>query len=228
MLALVLANAGYYAWSDGLLAAYGLAPARQAEPERLALQIRPEAMRLFAEAPAPVKNAMPPAEPAPVQLPPAALPTTAQNLCLKTGPFNEKQVTALERRLHAAGLRSGSWLFDIPPGAARWVVYLGRYVSPEALGRRRARLEQLGVAFETPASPLLRPGLVLATFGSKAEAENALTQMTEPGLRSARVVIERPELATQWLKFPAADAPLQARLEGFEPALGEAPLRPCE
>ena len=60
MLALLLANAVYYVWSEGLLAAYGLAPARQAEPERLALQIRPEAMQLLAEAPTATKAPAPP------------------------------------------------------------------------------------------------------------------------------------------------------------------------
>lgn len=228
MLALVLANAGYYVWSEGLLAAYGLAPARQAEPERLALQIRPEAMRLLAEAPAPPAiNPAPPAVPVPVP-PPQRATEAAQSPCMRTGPFNEKQVVALERRLRTAALPSGSWVFENTPGAGRWVVYLGRYVSQEALGRRRARLEQQGVAFETPVSPVLRPGLVLATFGSKAEAENALAQMTEPGLRSAKVVVERPELTSQWLKFPAADAQLQARLESLKPALGDRPLQPCE
>ncbi len=40
VLLLLLANAGYWAWSQGLLAAYGLAPAVQTEPQRLATQAR--------------------------------------------------------------------------------------------------------------------------------------------------------------------------------------------
>ena len=61
VLALLLANIGYFVWSQGLLAAYGLAPARQAEPERLAQQIRPEAMQLLAEEPVPpARHAGPP------------------------------------------------------------------------------------------------------------------------------------------------------------------------
>ena len=35
---LLLANAGYYAWSQGLLRDWGLAPAEQAEPQRLQQQ----------------------------------------------------------------------------------------------------------------------------------------------------------------------------------------------
>ena len=47
VLVLLLANAGYLAWTHGLLADYGFAPAAQSEPQRLTQQIRPEAMRLL-------------------------------------------------------------------------------------------------------------------------------------------------------------------------------------
>ena len=50
LLALLLANAGMLAWSQGWLASYGLAPVAQAEPQRLAQQLRPEAMRLLSPA----------------------------------------------------------------------------------------------------------------------------------------------------------------------------------
>lgn len=47
VLVLLLANAGYFAWTQGLLADYGYAPVIQSEPQRLTQQIRPEAMRLL-------------------------------------------------------------------------------------------------------------------------------------------------------------------------------------
>jgi hypothetical protein len=47
VLALLLANAGYFAWTYGLLADYGFAPTPQSEPQRLTQQIRPEAMRVL-------------------------------------------------------------------------------------------------------------------------------------------------------------------------------------
>ncbi|HEY0886794.1 MAG TPA: hypothetical protein VGE20_16000 [Ramlibacter sp.] len=49
VLLLVLANAGYFAWSQGLLAAWGFAPAATGEPQRLREQIKPEALRLLRE-----------------------------------------------------------------------------------------------------------------------------------------------------------------------------------
>ena len=224
VLSLLLANAGYFVWSQGLLAGYGLAPARQAEPERLARQIRPEAMQLIAAEPvAPPATAVPAA-------PVATPPPVAQLQCLQAGPFTEKEAAALDRRLRSAALpalSADNWVFDTPPGAARWIIYLGRYISQEALGRRRARLEQLGIPFETPVSAQLRPGLSLGNFGSKAEADNALAQMTGSGLRGAKVVVERPEAPSQWLKFPLADASLRAWLEGFKPRLFDQALQAC-
>ena len=47
VLVLLLANAGYLAWSQQWLAGLGLAPATEAEPERLQRQIAPEALRIL-------------------------------------------------------------------------------------------------------------------------------------------------------------------------------------
>ena len=225
VLALLLANAAYFGWSQGLLAAYGLAPDRQSEPERLAQQIRPEAMQLVTEGPArPLETAALPATATPAVAAPASA-TEAQ--CLQTGLFTEKEAAALGRRLKA-GLPAGSWTFESPPGSVRWIIYMGKYISKEALGRKRVKLEQLGVPFETPVSPLLNPGLSLGNFGSKAEAENALAEMTQRGLRTAKVVMERPEVPSQWLRFPVVDASLRARLESLKPQLADKPLQACE
>ncbi len=85
---LVLANAGYFVWTQGHLAPLGLAPVEQSEPERLQAQIKPEALRLLngpkdpsAPTDAPVAAAADPAE-APttggtVSEPPDTLATTA-------------------------------------------------------------------------------------------------------------------------------------------------------
>ena len=48
VLVLLLANAGYYAWSQNLLAPWGFAPAQQSEPHRVEQQLRPQAIRLVA------------------------------------------------------------------------------------------------------------------------------------------------------------------------------------
>ena len=47
VIVLLLANAGYYAWSQGLLKGWGLAPEEQAEPQRMDQQIRPETLQIL-------------------------------------------------------------------------------------------------------------------------------------------------------------------------------------
>ena len=47
VLLLLLGNAGYFAWSHGTLAPYGFGPAVQSEPQRVAQQLRPEALRIL-------------------------------------------------------------------------------------------------------------------------------------------------------------------------------------
>ena len=222
VLALLLVNGLYFAWGQGLLAAYGLAPARQAEPERLAQQIRPEALRLLAPgptAPVPPLTAPPPT---------AAAPNTAVagESCLQVGVFTDKQVNALRRRLQYS-LPAGSWSFESSGEPDRWIIYMGKYVSKQAMNRKSLMLDQLGISHETPASPRLNPGLSLGSFNSKIEAEQALEQMAQRGLRSAKVVPERPELPNQWLKVPQANAAIRAKLEALKPLLVDKALQAC-
>ena len=83
---LVLANAGYYAWSQGYLMALGYAPVQQREPQRLQAQIKPEAQRLLnaprdslpVEPAAPaITPVAPPAQAAPDRTPEAPTPAPA-------------------------------------------------------------------------------------------------------------------------------------------------------
>ena len=219
-MALLLANAGYFAWGQGLLAAYGLKPARQAEPERLAQQIRPEAMQLVT----PIAPVTPQPSSAAAAYAPIAPP--AGTACLQVGLFNEQQARALRPRLQA-GLPAGSWSMQSSGDSVRWIIYMGKYVSKDAMNRKRLKLEQLGLAFQPPASPLLNPGLSLGNFGSKADAEEVLSQMNERGLRSARVMLERPELPSLWLRLPVADAAMRMQLDGLAPQFAGKAVQAC-
>lgn len=218
ILALLLANAAYFAWAQGLLAAYGFAPARQSEPERLAQQIRPEAMQLIAP------RAVPPA----VHAPAGTTPTpSASAQCLQVGVFTEQQARTLRWRLQSS-LPKDSWTFESSGDSVHWIIYMGKYISKEAMNRKRLKLEQLGLAFEPPVSPTLNPGLSLGSFSSKAEAENALAQMNQRGIRSAKVVLERPELPSLWLKLPAADASMRTKLDALAAQLEGKAVQACQ
>ena len=81
VLLLLLANAGYYAWRQGLLQPWGLAPASQSEPERLQQQLHPEALHLL-----PSGNPPPAAPPVPVQAEAPAEPATPHPSSTPHGP----------------------------------------------------------------------------------------------------------------------------------------------
>ena len=104
---------------------------------------------------------------------------------------------------------------------------MARYISKAAINRKREMLEQLGLPFEPPVSPMLNRGLSLGSFASKAQAEEALVRMNERGLRSAKVVLERPELPSLWLRMPRADAALRARLDTLKPQLAGKAVQSC-
>lgn len=215
-LALLLANAGYFAWTHGLLADYGYAPAAQAEPQRLAQQIRPEAMQLLTAADArQLENA-----PAPTA---AAQPAPE---CLQAGLFSPEQSTALRTGLESS-LPIGSWTLESSVEPGRWIVYMGKYTSEDALAKKRAELRGLGVSFEALANPALAPGLSLGHYGSQAEAERELAKAATRGVRTAKVVQERPETRGQMLKLPAADAAIKAKLDALKLQLAGKPLQAC-
>lgn len=211
VLALLLANAGYFAFTQGLLADYGWAPATQAEPQRLEQQIRPEAMVLLSAGEARQVESTGP---------------SGSGECLQAGLFSDEQASALRPRL-LASLPAGSWSLDSSVEPGRWIIYMGKYSSDEALAKKRGELRQRGVSFEPLLNPALAPGLSLGHFGSQAEAERELARAATLGVRTARVVLERPETKGQLLRLAAVDGALRAQLEALKPQLEGKALQAC-
>mgnify|MGYP001370522295 CR=1 FL=1 len=234
VLVLLLANAGYYAWSQGLLQAWGLAPAQQAEPQRLQQQIQPEALRIVgAKAPPPVGATASGTEaaesPASAELasaasvPVAAAPSAGE--CLQAGVFDEEQADALRRA--AAALPQGSWSLQRTTIAGRWMVYMGRFADGDALAKKRAELREIGVPFDRPNNASLEPGLSLGRFSTEDAAQRGLSNLAAKGVRTARVVQERPDAPGFMLRLPTVDDALRAQVEALRPALPGKTLRPC-
>lgn len=217
MLTLLLANAGYFAWSQGLLAGYGFAPVAQSEPQRLAQQIRPEAMQLL--------NAN---EAGPLEMAPATArltPATAAE-CLQTGPFSDEQANALRPRLQSS-LPAGSWSLENSLEPGRWIIYMGKYASEDALIKKRNELRLRGLSIEPLINPALSPGLSLGHFGSQADADSELAKVAERDVRTARVVMEQPDQRGHWLRLASVDASLLAKLETLKPQLDGKALQAC-
>ena len=219
VLVLLLANAGYFAWSQNLLADYGFAPQAQAEPQRLKQQIRPEALQLLA---------LPRDEPAqaqPAVVASSGVPSEAAQ-CLQAGLFSDEQANALRPGLQAS-LPEGSWSLEGSVEPGRWIIYMGRYANEEALVKKRNELRRRNVSFEPLLNPALNPGLSLGHFNSQAEANSELDNIIQQGVRTARVLQERPEVRGHTLKLAAADAALVTKVNTLKALLAGKALQAC-
>jgi hypothetical protein len=212
VLLLLLANGAFFAWSQGLLLPWGLGPTQQSEPQRLQQQVRPESVRVLK----------------PEEL--RALETVAAQgprppECLQTAALDEPQVGPLRNALQS--WPAGSWTIEAVTEPARWIIYMGKYPDVEQVARKRAELRRLGISFEAPSRSDLEPGLSLGGFASEAAATTQLNALADRGVRTARVLQERPEQRGQRLTLPAVDDSLRPRLDELKNVLASKTLRPC-
>lgn len=214
VLALVLANAGYYAWTHGMLAAYGFAPLAQTEPQRIAQQIKPDALRVLTQK-----------EVSLTQKTSASSPPSGLE-CLQVGVFNDEQTVLLRERLTSV-LPASSWVLESVLEPARWLVYMGKYNSPDAITKKQAELRGLGVSFEALDNAALEPGLSLGSFKTQADADQALARIAKKGVKTAKVLQDRTELRGQRLKLATVDTELRIQLENIKPLLAGKPFKPC-
>jgi hypothetical protein len=212
-LILLLANGLYYAWGHELLRGYGFGPAQQSEPQRLAQQIAPEAVRLlsaeeFKRIEEQVRQDQAPKE------------------CLQAGPFDAAQATALRQTLGQI-LPADSWALEESALAARWIVYMGKYPAPDMLAKKRAEVLAMNLKPESLDNATLEPGFSLGGFEDKANAEAELARLAARGLHTARVVQERLPAVVYVLRLPAVGAALKPKVAELRSALGSTSLHTC-
>ena len=216
VIALLLANAGYYAYTQGWLRSAGLVTPEQAEPQRLQQQIRPETLKVLRAQGATNNPTPPPA--------PAAAPADAGE-CLQAGVFDDKQAAAL--RTAAAALPAGSWSLEPTPITGRWMIYMGRFDDQDTLDKKRAELRARKVDFDR-AGGTLELGLSLGRFSTEEAAQRGLTALNAQGVRTARVIQERQAATGFILKLPAVtDAQRQQWLATLRPAMAGKTLGSC-
>ena len=211
VLLLLLANAAWFAWSQGHLQTWGLGPASQGEPHRLDGQLRPELLRIQRSEPQRSGQAT------------GATPADS-TACLSTPPLDE--ATAERLRPLLADWPGDSWTLGPAQASTRWIVYMGRYPNAEGLQRKRAELRHRGVNFETVSSPELAPGLSLGAFVTETEARQHLEALNTRGVRTAGVVQENVARGAV-LRLAAADRLSPGALDPLRTALGSVTLRPC-
>ena len=232
VIALLLANAGYYAYTQGWLRSAGLVTPEQAEPQRLQQQIRPETLKVLRAqgatnnpTPPPAPAAAPAADTAASTLAPTATAPADAGECLQAGVFDDKQAAAL--RTAAAALPAGSWSLEPTPITGRWMIYMGRFDDQDTLDKKRAELRARKVDFDR-AGGTLEPGLSLGRFSTEEAAQRGLTALNAQGERTARVIQERQAATGFILKLPAVtDAQRQRWLATLRPAMAGKTLGSC-
>lgn len=210
---LVLANAAYFAWSQGWVRDWGLGPTEQSEPQRVAQQVSPQAMRLLS--PQEVKR-----------LEVAATPKPTPPECLESGLFDAKQSATLRQSL-ANVLPVSAWTLEPAVNPARWIAYMGKYPNADVANKKKAELKAKGVAYEALRNPSLEPGISLGGYDTQAKANQALKDLTKAGVRTAKVVLERPEQKGDLLRLPAVDDKLRPSMDEVKALVAGKGLRSC-
>lgn len=211
VLLLMLMNLGYLAWGQGWLLPYGFGPATQREPQRLARQIHPEAIRVLK-----------------VEELPQLLPDGKNGKfeCLQSEVLNTAQADKLRPQLQDV-LPAQTWTLDEFITPERWIIYMGKYSNSADLDKKRTELAKLGINADAPRNPTLAPGLSLGAFELQTQADAALKIMSERGVHTARVVQDVPAQPGFRLRLPAVDDALKAQLPAVRIALPAQALQPC-
>lgn len=225
---LLIANAGYLAWSQGWMATLGWEPAAQSEPYRLQQQVRPEVLSIVSPQattqPAAGTVAAPSAVVASSDPVEEILPEVTT--CLQSESMDEAQSHKLQAALRSSDLPTHSWEMIATPIAGRWMVYLGKFANETALEKRRAELRNRKIAYDR-AGGNLEPGLSLGRFSTEEAATRELGNMLSQGVRGARVVQERAPQTVYALRLSQATVAQRNLLHSMAGVLGGKTLQPC-
>ena len=133
VIVLLLANAGYFAWSQGHLRPWGWAPQEQAEPQRMNQQIRPETLQILKVNASKTSSSAPmpaPATPAAPAASTAATDTPASAATDQTSAAARRALVLgiVARNTDQHGLAIAAKLDRAAPGADTVIAQNGRVV----------------------------------------------------------------------------------------------------
>jgi hypothetical protein len=210
VLVLLLANAGFYAWSHGWLNdVIGIQPDAQREPQRLKQQVNAD--QLTVVTPSAAGSSSPAAQP-------STEASAGRTICVEAGPFTEAEQPLVEATLQPVLGATNVWTTEEVTAPGLWLTYMGPYADADTLTRKLTELRRIrGLNFEeinTPAS--LAPGLSLGRYNRLEDANAALTTLKLRGIRTARVVTLRPATQMQVVRVAQADIGTQVALSSLK------------
>lgn len=226
---LIALNALFLAWTHGWLdGVLSVRAQGEREPERLARQINPQAVKLLSSAA--VQSALAASAPAPEAARAAddAASAPGPTGCLEAGPFTtpaEQRAAADE--IKRAALPEGAVASAPVARAGVYMVYMGKYTA-DSLQKKADELKRLKVDFEElRSSPGLEPGFSLGRFADKAAADSRLASLADRGVHTAKVVTLTPPATGIVWRAPQADLALATRLGALKGKNLGAGFAPC-
>lgn len=121
--------------------------------------------------------------------------------CYQANGIEEAQADSIRRAL--AGRPKGDWELVANHQGGRWMVYMGKFPDAEFMDRKRGELRLMNIDFDR-AGGSFEPGLSLGRFSTEEAAQRQLATFARQGVRTARVVQERPDVTTYALRLPKA------------------------
>jgi hypothetical protein len=235
---LLLANLGFWAWSTGLLAVLGWAPATERDPTRLERQVRPDAVRVLlpsvvtTPAATAAGGGSVSARAARLAPDPANAASRNNGACLEAGPFAGSALESAERALAAAALPDDSWIRTSLEVGAQYAVVLGPFVDRDALQKKREEIGRLQLPFEalelSGEGGVAQPGFALGRYDTRGAAEAALTTFNQRGVRTARVSLLRPARSETRLRVENATPAQVEKLRALSGGALGAGFAACE
>lgn len=229
VLALLIVNLGFFAWTHGWLRAWvGLPPEGQREPQRLSAQLNAEQIEVLQPGDTVQNHAlrrrlMPAAQASASAsaAPPASAGSESNGaapagICVEAGPFSQEDAGAVDKVLRPM-LPDGSWTRQSIAISGQWMVYMGPYPDEDLYDRKVIELKRIkGLSFDEVRSGPYNKGLSLGRFTSEADAEARLSGLRQRGVRTARVVTIRPAGQVHYLRVAQATVSMQVTLSGLK------------
>lgn len=150
-------------------------------------------------------------------VPPAVAAASTKGLCLEAGPFTAAEYATAEAMMRPV-LSAALWTRQNISVQGMWLVYMGPYADAEQLQRKQDELKRIkGLEFEVVRTPpALAQGISLGRFSKQENAENQLETLRNRGIRTARIVTQRPAAELQMIRVPRADTAAQVKLAGLK------------
>jgi hypothetical protein len=212
-LALLLANAAFFAWSR-----HSAPDKTAADANPLARQVEPDKLKIVP----PGELRPPPPAPKPAA---AAAPLVA---CLEWGSFTVSDYPRAEKALEPLAL--GSRLAQRrTEEVAGWWVHMPPQGSRQAALRKSGELKALGVQdyFIVAEDGEWRWALSLGVYRTEEAAQARLAALRAQGVRSAVVAPRETVVPKVWLQVKGVDAALEARLKDVARQVEGSELRAC-